>query len=127
MKTLFLPFMLTITLLLTGCKTYEKPQNVTPVNDFKLTDYLGTWYEVARLEHRFEEGMEAISATYSIREDGGVKVLNKGYKTAEKEWSEAEGKAYFVGAPEEGFLKVSFLALFTVPTSSWTQTTKTTL
>lgn len=112
MKTLFLSFILTLTFLLTGCKTYEKPQNVTPVNDFKLTEYLGTWYEVARLEHRFEKGMEAITATYSMREDGGVKVLNKGYKTQEKEWSEAEGKAYFVQASDQGFLKVSFFGPF---------------
>ena len=56
--------------------------------------------------------MEAISATYSMREDGGVKVLNKGYKTKEKEWSEAEGKAYFVESPDKGFLKVSFFGPF---------------
>ena len=112
MKTLFLPFFLTVSLLLTACTNNEKPQNVTPVNNFELNAYLGTWYEVARLEHRFEKGMEAITATYSMREDGGVKVLNKGYKTEEKEWSEAEGKAYFVGASDQGFLKVSFFGPF---------------
>lgn len=112
MKKLILPLMVTLALLVTGCKTYDKPQKVTPVENFKLEDYLGTWYEIARLEHRFEEGMEAITATYSMRDDGGVKVLNKGYKTDEKEWNAAEGKAYFVHDSDKGFLKVSFFGPF---------------
>lgn len=112
MKKLLLLTTLTLALLLTGCKTYEKPEKVTPVENFKLSEYLGTWYEIARLEHRFEKGMEAITATYSMREDGGVKVLNKGYRTADKEWSTAEGKAYFVKDPNIGFLKVSFFGPF---------------
>lgn len=112
MKKLLLPLTILFALLLAGCKTYEKPVNVTPVENFQLSKYLGTWYEIARLEHSFEKGMEAITATYSMREDGGVKVLNKGYKTEEKEWSEAEGKAYFVQDPNTGFLKVSFFGPF---------------
>ncbi len=95
MKQLLYTLILSMTLLLIGCSD-KKPEKVTPVENFKLNEYLGTWYEIARLEHRFEKGMEAITATYSMRDDGGVKVLNKGYKTKEKEWSEAEGKAYFV-------------------------------
>ena len=111
MKKLLLPLLLAMVFLVTGCED-KKPQKVTPVEGFKLSEYLGTWYEIVRLEHRFEKGMEAISATYSLREDGGVKVLNKGYKTKEQEWSEAEGKAYFVKSPDEGFLKVSFFGPF---------------
>jgi len=112
MKKLLLPVILALTLLITGCKTYEKPEKVTPVENFKLSEYLGTWYEIVRLEHRFEKGMEAITATYSMREDAGVKVLNKGFRTKEQEWNEAEGKAYFVGNTDEGFLKVSFFGPF---------------
>jgi len=112
MKKLFLPFLFVLSLAFTGCSDDKKPQKVTAVSHFKLPDYLGTWYEVARLDHHFEKGMEGISATYSMREDGGVKVLNKGYKTQEKEWSEAEGKAYFVQANDQGFLKVSFFGPF---------------
>ena len=111
MKKLLLPLAIAVALLLTGCED-KKPEKVNPVENFKLTEYLGTWYEIARLEHRYEKGMEAISATYSMREDGGVKVLNKGFKTKEKEWSEAEGKAYFVGSEDEAFLKVSFFGPF---------------
>lgn len=111
MQKLLLSLSLALVLLMTGCEE-KKPQKVTPVENFKLNEYLGTWYEIARLEHRFEKGMEAISATYSMREDGGVKVLNKGYKTKEKEWNKAEGKAYFVQGPDKGFLKVSFFGPF---------------
>jgi apolipoprotein D and lipocalin family protein len=111
MKKLLLPLALVFALLLSGCED-KKPQKVNPVENFKINEYLGTWYEIVRLPHKFEEGMEAISATYSMREDGGVKVLNKGYKTKEKEWSEAEGKAYFVQSPDKGFLKVSFFGPF---------------
>ncbi len=99
-----------LAILITGC--VEAPKNVEPVEDFQLENYLGKWYEIVRLEHRFERGMEQITATYSMREDGGVKVLNRGYKTEDKEWNEAEGKAYFVETPDKGFLKVSFFGPF---------------
>ena len=112
MKKLLLPIILILLLAITGCKTYEKPAKVSPVENFRLSEYLGTWYEIARLEHRFEKGMEAITATYSMREDGGVRVLNKGYKTADREWNEAEGKAYYVKESDKGFLKVSFFGPF---------------
>lgn len=101
---------LLIAILLTGCT--EIPKNVKPVKNFELSRYLGTWYEIARLDHRFERGMEQITATYSMKEDGGVKVLNQGYKTKNKEWKYAEGKAYFVQTPDIGYLKVSFFGPF---------------
>ena len=88
------------------------PEKVTPVKDFELNRYLGTWYEVARLDHSFERGLEQITATYSLREDGGVKVVNKGFDTEKNEWREAVGKAYFVGEEDIGHLKVSFFGPF---------------
>ncbi len=99
-----------MTALLVGCVSL--PANVTPVDEFELDRYLGTWYEIARLDHKFERGLEQVSATYSMREDGGVKVLNKGYSPSKGEWNEAEGKAYFVESSDQGFLKVSFFGPF---------------
>ena len=96
--------------MLTGC--VEKPTYVTPVEHFQSERYLGTWYEIARLDHSFERGLEKISATYSMREDGGIKVINRGFDTKSKKWKEAEGKAYFVENPNVGFLKVSFFGPF---------------
>lgn len=101
---------LLMTLLLTGC--VDVPNNVKPVEKFTLSSYLGTWYEVARLDHSFERGLEQISATYSLRKDGGVKVLNRGYNIKDSVWKEAEGKAYFVKKSDVGYLKVSFFGPF---------------
>jgi len=95
---------------LAGCA--GAPAGVEPVTGFDLQRYLGTWYEVARLDHPFERGLEKITATYELRDDGGVKVINRGYDVARGEWKEALGKAYFVGSPDVGQLKVSFFGPF---------------
>jgi apolipoprotein D and lipocalin family protein len=88
------------------------PDRAVAIEDFSLERYLGTWYEVARLDHRFERGLSKVEAQYSLREDGGVKVLNKGFNEKKGEWEEAEGKAYFVQEPTVGRLKVSFFGPF---------------
>lgn len=99
-----------ILVALSGCLAL--PQNITPVDDFELNRYLGTWYEIARLDHSFERGLTHITAEYSPREDGGIKVINKGYSAADNQWKVAEGKAYFVRNPHQGYLKVSFFGPF---------------
>ncbi len=96
--------------LLTGCLGH--PTSITPVQDFELARYLGTWYEIARLDHSFERGLDKVTAQYSLREDGGVNVTNRGFATGENRWQEAQGKAYFVNQPQEGYLKVSFFGPF---------------
>ncbi|WP_193432818.1 lipocalin family protein [Microbulbifer mangrovi] len=88
------------------------PQGVEPIDDFELQRYLGKWYEIARLDHSFERGLSRVTAEYSLREDGGVRVVNRGYSAAKGEWEQAEGKAYFVGEPDVGHLKVSFFGPF---------------
>jgi len=88
------------------------PEGMKAVKDFDSERYLGTWYEIARLDHSFEEGLEQVTATYSMREDGGIKVVNKGYSTDNQQWKEAEGKAYFVDDENTGHLKVSFFGPF---------------
>lgn len=95
---------------LTGC--VGLPDNVKPVENFQVERYLGKWYEIARLDHSFERGLNQITADYSLRDDGGVRVLNRGFSAAENKWEEAEGKAYFVGEPDQGYLKVSFFGPF---------------
>jgi apolipoprotein D and lipocalin family protein len=83
-----------LALFLMGCGGI--PENVKPVVNFKLEKYLGKWYEIARLDHSFERGLTRITADYSLRDDGGVRVLNNGYSAEENSWKYAEGKAYFV-------------------------------
>lgn len=97
-------------LLLAGCTGI--PESVGPVDNFKLERYLGTWYEIARFDHSFEQDLSRVTATYSLRDDGGVRVVNRGYSERERTWKEAEGKAYFVQRPDQGYLKVSFFGPF---------------
>jgi apolipoprotein D and lipocalin family protein len=97
-------------LVLAGC--VGRPENIVPVNNFDTTRYLGKWYEIARLDHSFERGLSHVTADYSLRQDGGLKVLNRGYKDADAKWKEAEGKAYFVDKKDVGYLKVSFFGPF---------------
>jgi len=101
---------LALLLCLAGCTGL--PENVTPVGDFKLEKYLGTWYEIARLDHSFERGLNRVTADYSLRDDGGVRVVNRGYSARDGAWKVAEGKAYFVNQSDQGYLKVSFFGPF---------------
>lgn len=100
-----------IALLTSGC-ALTPPAGVKPVTGFDLNRYLGTWHEIARLDHSFERGLNNVSATYSMRKDGGVAVRNRGYDPAKKEWREALGKAYFTGDTNTASLKVSFFGPF---------------
>lgn len=88
------------------------PKGISPVKNFEAQRYLGEWYEIARLEHSFEKGLCGITANYSLRDDGGIRVLNRGYDPQKREWRKAEGKAYFMKSPEIGYLKVSFFGPF---------------
>lgn len=107
MKKLLLLFS---ALLLKGC--LGMPKAVQPVTDFELERYLGTWYEIARLDHSFERGLSGVTAEYCLRDDGGIQVLNRGFSESKNQWKEAVGKAYFVNSDSEGFLKVSFFGPF---------------
>jgi len=95
---------------LTGC--LGMPENVKPVDGFDVNRYLGKWYEIARLDHSFERGLMNVTAEYSLRDDGGVNVVNRGFSTSKNEWKEANGKAFFVESGDTGYLKVSFFGPF---------------
>ncbi|MGB1333504.1 MAG: lipocalin family protein [Porticoccaceae bacterium] len=88
------------------------PEGVVPVNNFELDRYLGRWYEVARLDHSFERDLQAVTAEYVTRDDGGIKVINSGRNIDSGEIQQAEGRAYFVEDPSIGHLKVSFFGPF---------------
>lgn len=99
-----------ISLFVSGCTGL--PEDVYPVDNFDINRYLGKWYEIARLDHSFERGLDKVSAEYSLYDDGGVKVINKGFSVEKNKWKEVEGKAYFVSDQNEGHLKVSFFGPF---------------
>ena len=96
--------------LMTGCTGV--PKGIEPVTGFDQQRYLGTWYEIARLDHSFEEGLSQVTAEYSLNNDGSIKVINRGYNAEAGEWKEAEGRAVFVGDSDVGHLKVSFFGPF---------------
>lgn len=104
------PIIIFLTVFLFGC--ISTPEGVEPVTDFDISRYLGTWYEIARLDHSFERGLMEVTADYSFRKDGGIKVVNRGKNIQSGEWEEAVGKAYFTDDKDIGKLKVSFFGPF---------------
>jgi len=88
------------------------PEGVKPVDDFDVNKYLGKWYEIARLDHSFERELDKVTAEYSLRDEGGVKVINRGFDTENNKWKDVEAKAFFVNSETEGHLKVSFFGPF---------------
>lgn len=93
-----------------GCA--QSTKHLAVKQDFESEKFLGKWYEIARLDHKFERGLDFVTATYSIKDDGKIKVLNEGLRS-DGQKSEAIGKAYLVN-PEgkTGELKVSFFWIF---------------
>ena len=97
-------------LVLMGCTGI--PEGIEPVMDFDQERYLGTWYEIARLDHSFERGLSEVTATYRANPDGSIAVLNRGFDQEEARWREAEGVARFVDSSTVAHLKVSFFGPF---------------
>ncbi len=89
-----------------GCAS--APQGLEPVGDFKADRYLGTWYEIARLDHSFERGLSTVTAEYSKRDDGSIQVVNRGYDVQRGKWREARAVARFVGPADVASLNVTF-------------------
>lgn len=103
---------LTLLLLFVVSACTGLPDGVESVDSVEPERYLGTWYEIARLDHSFERGMNNVTATYTKRDDGGINVLNKGFRVEEGEWDQAEGKAYPLEEGDWSQLKVSFFGPF---------------
>lgn len=87
------------------------PKKAEAVKPFDIERYLGKWYEIARMDVRFERNLNNTTAHYSLYNDGTIKVVNRGYNYITGEWKEATGKAKPV-AENTGRLKVSFFGPF---------------
>jgi lipocalin len=106
-------FLILFVALAFSCKSNSQMPDQTTVKQLDLNRYLGTWYEIARFPHSFEKDLVGVTATYSLREDGKIRVINQGYKkTLDGELSVAEGKAKISDPSEPGKLKVSFFWIF---------------
>lgn len=111
MKLLKSSLLALIFIAATNCQSTPTKMEQTTVTALDLNRYLGTWYEIARFDHSFERGLEGVTATYSLKEDGKIKVINKGYKNSlNGEPKVAIGKAKLTDDP--GRLKVSFFWIF---------------
>jgi apolipoprotein D and lipocalin family protein len=99
-----------VVLSLNSCASI--PKGARAVQPFNKNRYLGKWYEIARFDFKFEKNLSNVTATYSLNQDGSIKVDNKGYNYKKKEWKESVGKAKFVNSEDEARLKVSFFGPF---------------
>src|SRR5436189_6242593 len=99
-----------ILFMLFSCSTI--PKGITAVHQFDKNRYLGKWYEIARLDFKFEKNLNNTTADYSINSNGSIKVFNKGYNMKTQEWKSATGKAKFVKDENIAMLKVSFFGPF---------------
>lgn len=102
-------YILLVSVIMWGC--VDLPEKVEPVQKFNMTRYLGTWYEIARLDHLFERGLNNVTAEYARSENGGMTIKNRGYMVMHQEWRESEAKADFVGERNVGHLKVSYIPM----------------
>lgn len=109
-KSLYIFIPLSIMALLFSCSTI--PEGAVAVKNFDKAKYLGKWYEIARLDFKYERDLNNTTAEYSLNDNGTIKVDNKGYNTKTKEWDQAIGKAKFVGDEDVAMLKVSFFGPF---------------
>lgn len=90
-----------------SCKSQLSVDN-SVVKKLDIQQYLGTWYEIARLDHRFERDMNQCTATYTMEDNGSIKVINRGMKDGEWRTSIGKGKV----TDEPGVLRVSFFGPF---------------
>ncbi|QPJ63015.1 MAG: lipocalin family protein [Candidatus Nitronauta litoralis] len=88
--------------------TSKPPLVVVPYVDYK--QYVGTWYEIARFTHFFEEGCVAATATYRLMRDGKhIEVINRCHEgTVDGPLKEAQAKAWVEDPPIQAKLKVQF-------------------
>jgi apolipoprotein D and lipocalin family protein len=101
--------------LFTNCQTQNTttPIDRSTVPGVDLNRYLGKWYEIARFDHSFERGLVGVTATYSLRPDGKIKVVNEGYKNSlDGKYKVAVGKAKIPDPHDLAKLKVSFFLNF---------------
>ncbi|MCE5347585.1 MAG: lipocalin family protein [Bacteroidales bacterium] len=113
MKTGKLIYLQLMGVIMTGfysCATI--PNGAVAVKPFDKERYLGKWYEIARIDFKYERDLNNTTAAYSLNDNGTIKVDNQGYNTKKGEWDQAIGKAKFVGDENIAMLKVSFFGPF---------------
>jgi len=111
-KHLILHASLLIIIMMTFISCSSIVKGGIAVTPFDKEKYLGKWYEIARMDFKFERNLNNTTANYSVNTDGCIKVENRGFNYKTKVWKEAIGKAKFAGDPNVAMLKVSFFGPF---------------
>lgn len=92
------------------------PEGANVVQPFHVSQYMGQWHEVARLDNRFERGLTRVTAQYTLQDDGRIQVINRGFNPETNAWQQAEGVARFVSDDaknaQRAELEVSFFGPF---------------
>lgn len=88
------------------------PKGASPITNFEVKRYLGTWYEIARFDYRFEKDLNNAVAQYSLDKKGRVIVQNSGYNFKKEKWQSVKGIAKFRENENTAALKVSFFRPF---------------
>ncbi len=105
--------LLIIFVILNSCSEKENDINMKTVESVNIEKYMGKWYEIARLPNSFEKNLVGVTATYTLKENGKIEVLNQGYKnTLSGKHKKTQGKAKMPDKNEPGKLKVSFFLFF---------------
>jgi apolipoprotein D and lipocalin family protein len=112
MKKISILFTCIMVALITLKSCSSIPEGATVVSQFDKERYLGKWFEIARMDFRFERNLNNTAANYSVNPDGSIKVENSGFNYKTNKWSKAIGKAKFAGEPTIAKLKVSFFGPF---------------
>ena len=97
-----------VVVIASGCGG-EPTDDIPAVSNFDANSYLGTWFEIARMPNRFQDDLTNVKATYSLREDGKIDVLNEGFNQETEQWEQVTGRARFQGPRDEGLLEVTFV------------------
>jgi apolipoprotein D and lipocalin family protein len=101
-----------------GCATLSRgpvgnravPQ---PTKSVDLDRYLGRWYEIARYEASFQRGCEAVTADYSRKDDGTIRILNSCRQgSVDGKLRTSTGKAKIADSQTQAKLRVSFFGPF---------------
>ena len=93
---------------LTAYAESRKQVNTTTITSLDLEKYMGRWYEIARLDNRFERGLTDVEANYSLMPDGKIHIVNSGYRDGKYHETIGRGKI----TSQAGRLRVSFFMFF---------------
>ena len=113
-KIIVVIFIFVSIFVLSSCLTSKRMSTaaIPVVKGFQLERYLGTWYEIARLPNSFEKNLDNVTATYTLRDDGEIKILNKGLNSKKNSWKDATGRAWIADPQNPAHLRVSFFWKF---------------